>query len=314
MTITTMQAAQGITHATRDELIALRRILPRKLTAPLDRVHSVQAGAHVSMQRGRGMDYLESRAYQPGDDVRRLDWRLTARSGRLHTKVFQEDHERRLLVLLDDRDTMHFGTRRRFKSVQAARAAALAVWLAAATGMRVGLTSFGRQRLLVHPQTGSRGALAILHALTRESTRDPGPSPEPESLGQALRRIAPLVRGGTRTLLVTDGFGVDPEVRARLVALRRHARLGVLLVNDAIEIALPAPGSYPMAIDGQVAMVDLQSQVSRVRFRDALGHDSRALQHMLKTLGIPNRQVDTVVDPLAEVATLMDISLPGVRA
>ena len=84
------------------------------------------------------MDYAESRVYQPGDDVRRLDWRLTARSGELHTKLFQEEREGRLLILLDTHASMRFGTRVRFKSVQAARAAALAGWYAVRAGERVG--------------------------------------------------------------------------------------------------------------------------------------------------------------------------------
>jgi hypothetical protein len=94
------------------------------------------------------MDYAESRVYQPGDDVRRLDWRLTARSGELHTKLFQEEREGRLLVVLDTHPSMRFGTRVRFKSVQAARAAAVAGWYAVRAGERVGAMA-RRQRAAV---------------------------------------------------------------------------------------------------------------------------------------------------------------------
>lgn len=105
------------------ELLAQRARAARK-PLPLRRSRAAPAGPQASRVHGRGMDYAESRAYQPGDDVRRLDWRLTARSGKLHTKLFQEEREGRLLVLLDTHASMRFGTRARFKSVQAARAAA----------------------------------------------------------------------------------------------------------------------------------------------------------------------------------------------
>src|SRR5699024_3194729 len=123
-------------HVTADALIALRQ---RVMHAPPRRpMHApVPGGPHATARRGRGMDYLESRAYQPGDDVRHLDWRLTARSGRLHTKVFQEEGEQRVMLLLDSRASMRFGTRERFKSVQAARAMALAAWHVAQAGGQV---------------------------------------------------------------------------------------------------------------------------------------------------------------------------------
>ena len=115
----------GRVQVSLSELLAQRARVAHIALQPLDS-RAASSGQQSSRLFGRGMDYAESRIYQPGDDVRRLDWRLTARSGKLHTKLFQEEREGRLLILLDSHASMRFGTRVRFKSVQAARAAALA--------------------------------------------------------------------------------------------------------------------------------------------------------------------------------------------
>ena len=132
----------GISEVSLAELIALRARVGSARMAPLS-TRAARHGQQSSRLYGRGMDYAESRVYQAGDDVRRLDWRLTARSGKLHTKLFQEDREGCLLILLDTHASMHFGTRARFKSVQAARAAALAAWFATRAGERVAMLGFG---------------------------------------------------------------------------------------------------------------------------------------------------------------------------
>lgn len=100
----------GRTRVNLDELIGLRARVAHSALVPSES-HAARAGQQSSRLYGRGMDYAESRAYQPGDDVRRLDWRLTARSGKLHTKLFQEEREGRLLILLDRHPGMRFGTR-----------------------------------------------------------------------------------------------------------------------------------------------------------------------------------------------------------
>ena len=307
----TDKAGEGITRVTRSELVALRRRLPRKLAVPMDRLHSNRAGVQASVMRGRGMDYRESRAYQPGDDVRRMDWRLTARSGRLHTKMFQEERERTLWLMVDTNASMHFGTRCRFKSVQAARAAALAAWIGAATSMRVGLACFGARRESVHPRAGARGALAVIDALAEASTKGAAEAGDAESMSQALLRIVRMARSGSQVLVVSDGDSVEDATRLNLVALRRHAQVRILQVNDALESSLPPSGRYPLAWHGTVRTVDLESVAARARFRQDLGRGAMQLRQMARELGLPCQRIDTEQDPLAVVASLLGVTLQG---
>ncbi len=283
------------------ELIALRARVARVRAVPQPS-RSARSGQQSSRLYGRGMDYAESRVYQPGDDVRRLDWRLTARSGKLHTKLFQEDREGCLLIVLDTHASMRFGTRTRFKSVEAARAAACAAWYAVRAGERVGVLAFGHADPLLRPQGGPRGALAVCGAL---ADWDAAPaSPRVEPLANALTRAGRLLHGASRILLISDGFSVDAGARPRLLDLTRHAGVSVLVVADALERS-PAPaGRYPLEHAGVRSEVVLQSERQRREFQQALGAGPSRLAELAQSLGLRWRMLDTVADPCDAVVGL----------
>jgi len=291
----------GRTRVNLDELIALRARVARSALVPTES-HAARAGQQSSRLYGRGMDYAESRAYQAGDDVRRLDWRLTARSGKLHTKLFQEEREGRLLVLLDRHPGMRFGTRARFKSVQAARVAALAAWHAVRAGERVGLMAFGGSRYLLQPRGGVRGALAACGALAEWD----GQSGEgDEALSDALQRARRLQHGASRVLLVSDGWSCDDATRGRLLDLARLAALYVMVVADALELALPPPGRYPLEHAGEQREVVLVAERERREFQAGIGAGPARLQSVARSLALPLQCIDTATDPADAVATLL---------
>ncbi len=284
------------------ELLALRARVARK-ALPLRESRAAPAGPQASRVHGRGMDYAESRAYQPGDDVRRLDWRLTARSGRLHTKLFQEEREGRLLVLLDTHASMRFGTRMRFKSVQAARAAAMAGWLAVRAGERVGALAFGERRHLLRPQGSTHGALALCGALAGWDSETEGAGAEP--LSQALMRAGRLMHGASRVLLISDGLSLDDASKGRLIDLARHTDVSVLIVGDALELAVPPPGRYPLEHAGVRREMLLTGDRQRHDFQQALGAGQVRLAALARALGLPHDVIDTAGDPLDTVAALL---------
>lgn len=248
------------------------------------------------------MDYAESRVYQAGDDARSIDWRRTARSGKPHTKLFREERERGLLLLIDTHATMRFGTRVRFKSVQAARAAALAAWSAVRGGDRVGALAFGSLRDALTPHGGVSGALRVLGALARWDARD-GDQSEPFS--SALNRVRRLALPGSRVLLISDGHCCDEGARAALTRLAKRAEVRVLIVTDALESTPPPPGSYAFeTASGRVA-ADLRSAAARLRFRDALGTGQRALAALCDAAGVRWRRIATGEDPAPAIAALL---------
>lgn len=292
----------GRSRVSLAELIALRARIGRARMLPL-RSRASRHGQQSSRLYGRGMDYAESRVYQAGDDVRRLDWRLTARSGKLHTKLFQEDREACLLILLDTHASMNFGTRERFKSVQAARAAAAAAWYAVRAGERVGAMAFGHADQLLRPQAGPRGALAVCGALAQWDGLPA--SGNIESLADALTRAARVLHGASRVLLISDGCSSGAAARQRLLDLSRHAGVNVLVVADALELALAPAGRYPLEHAGARSEVVLQSERQRREFQRALGAGPARLGELAEAAGLCWSSIDTVADPCVAVARLL---------
>ena len=284
------------------ELVALGTRVGRAKLSPTES-RAARSGQQSSRLYGRGMDYAESRIYQAGDDVRRLDWRLTARSGRLHTKLFQEEREGRLLILLDTHASMRFGTRVRFKSVQAARAAAAAAWLAVRAGERVGMMAFGEHDRLLRPQGAARGALAACGALAEWDALPVLDRAEP--LSAALLRARRLQHGASRVLLVSDGFSADDETKQHLLELKARAEVGVLVVADALERELPPPGRYPLEHGGERRDVALFGERQRREFRQVLGSGAARLEALARGTGLRCRVIGTTDDPLAAAGALL---------
>ncbi|MHC1481726.1 DUF58 domain-containing protein [Frateuria aurantia] len=296
----------GRTTVTLKELLGLRNEVGK---SHLPRVVSRQSrsGQQSSRSFGRGMDYAESRAYQAGDDVRRLDWRLTARSGRLHTKLFQEEREAQLLIVLDTHASMQFGTRQRYKSVQAARAAALAAWHGVACGERVGLLGFGRSQHFVRPRGGVRGATAICGALVDwdQTVTAAQPDNVVQPLSQALGRALREGRSISRILLISDGWSSDEAARGPLLHLAQRSRIGVLLVSDPIESAILPEGRYPLQTAAGRVELNLAGDRARHELQHQLGQGRQRLMRLLQPLGLAYESLDTQDDPSAALERVL---------
>ena len=223
----------GITP-TLAELIALRALAHAR-----GRVRRGASGLRSqapSALRGRGMEYAESRAYAIGDDARHIDWRLTARSGKPHTKLFQAERERLTLLVADTAPSLYFGTRVRFKSVQAARAGAVAAWRAVADGDRIAALRGSATVPPVPAASGARGALRVLDALARWYARPPE---DDGGLELALDHARRLLRPGSRLLVLADPASAAAIPAARWPALTAHHQVVVLLLTDPLEMAPP---------------------------------------------------------------------------
>lgn len=288
-----------------DDLIN-QRIAARSLVLAASRkVAAAQAGIKTSRFRGRGVDYVESRGYQPGDDIRSMDWRVTARTGRAHTKVFQEERERSVLLLLDHAPSMHFGTRRCFKSVQAARAAALIAWSAIRGGDRVGALGFGSGVTgEVRPAGGPRGVLHCLRALAdwdalARVERAAAPTP----LSAALERARRLARPGSLIILLTDGFSADAAAEAPLARLAVHGDVRVLLLTDALELAAPPRGRYAVDVAGARRWLEFGGAADTQWVAAFRRHRQRLLDQC-KRLGVATTPLDTRDDVSRSLAPL----------
>jgi uncharacterized protein (DUF58 family) len=185
-------------HVSSDELVQCR-LQARELRLDSRRpARSAITGGHASRFRGRGMDYLESRAYQPGDDIRSMDWRVTARTNHAHVKLYQEERERPVVVMIDLGPGMFFATQGVFKSVVAARAAALIGWAAIQNGDRIGAFLFNGGHHELRPLGGQRGVMRLIRQLV--TATDPAAVPENQGIvAQSSHLNEALLRRGNTT-------------------------------------------------------------------------------------------------------------------
>jgi uncharacterized protein (DUF58 family) len=211
------------------------------------KIRAVRSGGHLSPTKGRGMEFDEARLYQPGDDIRAIDWRVTARRGKTHTKIYREERERPVLISVDCRSSMVFATRGCFKSVQAAKIAALLAWKAEQHGDRVGGQLFSEQGVQeFKPQGGKHAVLRFLNGLVTPNFS----SQKEMTLEQIIARFSQHAGHGSLLYLISDFRGLSGKAEAQLSKLARHSEVVLIHIYDPLESQLPNQGRYRFT-DGQ---------------------------------------------------------------
>lgn len=283
------------------ELIALGDRLPTSKAQPGRRM-AVQAGGYHSRFHGRGMEFAEVRAYLPGDDVRSIDWRVTARRGKVHTKLFHEERERPVLIALDYRRPMFFATRGRFKVVQASLLASLFAWQALSRGDRVGGFIFSEERNLeLRPQLGKKGVLQLLRQMVADPVwqRSPHqPFAPRQRLAGTLQRLQRVARPGSLILLLSDFSQWDDEVIKQLVLLRRHCELGLVHCFDPLEGELPPVGSYRLSDGERDLTIETGSQATRIQYQENFNQRRQQLEEFCRSQRSRLLLLPTDADPL----------------
>lgn len=228
--------------------------------------YAARAGQHQSRIRGRGMDFSEARNYQAGDEVRHMEWRMTARTGRPHVKVYHEERERPVLLLVDFNPSMFFGTRVAFKSVIAARLAAILAWTASQQGDRVGgllWSPFAHQELT--PRTRRAGILPFLGGLSHYSQASQTPDMDgQQAFDQALIRMQRLLKPGSIVVMISDFYHWQDHHERLLRRLRGHHDFLAYHVCDPLELGPPLPQIYGMTDGHSDLLVD--TSLDSVRF------------------------------------------------
>lgn len=291
-------ARGDVAHITLPDLIALGgparslRLRPRRRAA-------ATSGALLSRMRGRGMEFDEVRPYQPGDDIRTMEWRITARTGRPHTKLFREERERPVLLTVDLGPAMFFATRGAFKSVVAARAAGLLAWAACLQGDRVGGLLFGSgDPVEIAPGRGQPGVLHFLRALAAHPAWQPGARAEPAALASTLQRLERVARPGSLIVLASDFRALTEDGRTALRRLGAHSDVMLLFVYDPFERDLPEPGVYLLTDGGGDRWLDTRVGALRARHRAAFEARVGALRALANDRGMALVSCETREDVL----------------
>ena len=286
-------------YPSQEELIALR-LQARDL--PLTMQYTTQsdmAGNHHSSFRGRGMDYEESRGYQAGDDIRNMDWRVTARSGQPHIKVYHEERERPVIVMADFGPRMFFATESVFKSIIVTRAAAMVAWAAIHNGDRIGALLFNHHHHELRPLSGKRGALRLIRELVKVA--DPvdmniSLKQQANPFNDALTRLHRITRPGSLIYIMSDFYQLDNDSKRQLQQLRRHNDVIACQVLDRLELQAPAPGRYPISYGGQQGILDTTSKVQRDAWIKHFSERRQRVSDIMQRSAIPLLKLTTADD------------------
>jgi uncharacterized protein (DUF58 family) len=217
-------------------------------------IRAQQSGGYLSAFKGRGMEFDETRLYQAGDDIRSIDWRVTARTGKTHTKLFREEREKPVFISVDNRPTMQFATRGVFKSVQAKKLAALLAWVANQQGDRIGGQVFSQSSCKeLKPQNGKHSVLHFLNALVVVDK----PAENAEfTLPQALFRLSQHARPGSLVYIISDFRGMNSQVENYLLKLSEHCDVVLVFIYDPLEKGLPIQGRYRFTDEAREVVID----------------------------------------------------------
>ena len=280
----------------------------RAIALDVVRINSLQTGAYVSHFRGRGMEFDESRPYQPGDDPRSIDWRVTARSTTAYTKLFREERERPVLLMVDLRANMHFATRGCFKSVNASRAAALLSWAAHHRGDRLGGLIFGdTTHRELKPKLGRQAALRFVHELVDHpdwQTRERSDGGE-KQLTQAMSALRRVTRPGSLIVIVSDFQGLSRTAQSYLSSVARHNEVLALFLNDPIERQLPPPGRYRLVAGEEELAIDTYTKAARRDYANAFEKRSHDLEVFCHRYGVHLLPLSTEDDPVSALQTAL---------
>ena len=299
-------------YANLDDLIRIQFKARNFSFLPQQPVTSVLSGRYASRLRGRGLNFEEIRRYLPGDDIRTMDWKVTARTRSPHVRVYTEEKDRAILLVVDQRINMFFGTRDKLKSVTAAELAALGAWRAVAVGDRIGAVVFNDAELFdIQPQRSQKTVMSILgnvvqmnHALRADTPVEPNAG----MLNRALEKALQLVSHDGLIVMISDFFGVDEQTERLTARIAEHNDVLALLVHDPIRLQ-PAEERVTVS-DGSLQMeIDFADKHVREKLAENYREEQEHITRFLNRLAAPLLMVSNKGDVVDQVRRLLGV--PG---
>ncbi len=251
------------------------------------KAYSALSGHYSSPFKGRGLNFDEVRPYQPGDDIRNIDWNVTARTDRVHTKVFKEERERPVFIIADLSSSMYFGTRHCLKSVTAAKAAALFAWAGADNHNRIGGVVFNQQEhRQMRPRGGHQGVLRFLKMLTDFHNQSLDSSSTEEQRVHAngynseilFARLQKLIHPGSIVLFASDFINTTEADLKHIHHIARHNDLLMAHIYDPVEAELPPAGQYAISDGEHYQEIDTRVPSLRQAFQQSFNRKKEQIE------------------------------------
>ncbi|WP_166831643.1 DUF58 domain-containing protein [Thalassoroseus pseudoceratinae] len=289
-----------------EELLLLKAEARGFSFGPRQPVSSLLAGRHASRLRGRGLAFEELRHYHQGDDIRTMDWKATARLRSPYVRVYSEERERPVLLVVDQRRPMFFGSQQAMKSVTAAEVAALGAWRTLDSGDRVGGLVFNEQEIVeVRPHRSQPRVLTLFHAICRLNTQLASNEP-PEgkaTLNQALEGALRVAKHDHLVVLITDLDGANDNTQRLATRLSAHNDVLVVAVYDPLGISLTGtPGMFANDI-GRTWEIPSHSAFSR-DFQAAFQRCLDRWREIFRALRVPVLPISTARPVVEQIRAL----------
>lgn len=263
------------------------------------------AGERVSRQQGRGLNFDSLRRYQPGDDVRLIDWQATARLRSPWIRLYNEERERPIFLIVDQRLDMFFATRGQTKSVAAAKIAGLLAWRSWHDGDRLGSAVFSDTKYNLQKCRSPKSNLpAVLDDVLQYNQqlpeRYPDETPASVTLTHVLQHAIQLIPSGSWVAVISDFHDLDAPGEALLAALRRRCEISAFMILDDLHLKLPAHGDLAASYHGHEAAFSLSH-----RLKDEIQQSTTSRlahqQNRLTRLGIRVNQIVVAQDLLKQL-------------
>ena len=291
-------------YTSLDELIRIQFKVRDLSLLPQQPVTSILSGRYASRLRGRGLNFEELRRYQAGDDIRTMDWKVTARTRSPHVRVYTEEKDRAVLILIDQRINMFFGTRDKLKSVTAAELAAIAAWRALDVGDRVGAIVFNDSESIdIIPHRSTQNVMALLGAVVRmnhQLSAKSGAKPNGDMLNKALEKADRVGTHDFLVVLISDYFGADEQTERLVTELSSHNDVLAFLPHDPLRLD---PGHQRVTVsDGSLQMeLDLSKNTVREKIAADFQDEQEQIQTFLRKLSAPLLMINNQGDVARQV-------------
>lgn len=269
-------------------------------------------GEHQSRRLGRGMDFAEVRQYQAGDDIRAIDWKVTARTGEPHTKLFTEEREQSMILYVDLSYSMRFGSQLLFKSAQAAHLASLIAWLCVAQKDRIGAVIHnGLDLIEIKPTARNQGALHVCYELIKANNAaiDAQQNQDPKAshrfaMQDILKTIQRLSPKGSDLVFLSDFPQLNPENVSLLNQLRQHNRMQFVHFYDPLEQGETQFRGHEYVSDSQTtSWLNFGQQRIRQELNQHWFEHQKMIESICMKSAIPYRTLSAAKPLLAELAT-----------
>ena len=254
---------------------------------------SVRAGDAKSAFKGRGIEFEEVRPYQFGDDVRDIDWRVTARKNQPFTKLYMEEKDRQVFVFLDLSSKMYFGTKTELKSVCAAKIAALLGWLALSYHDKLGLAIYtGTQTYFFEARHGETYFLSVLKKIEDVARQNLSLTADTQTFSQALKQFEAKIFRSSVIFLVSS-FDTDDAAVKSVQTLTNQNEVYVIDVFDPLENDAPPKGVYPASYHGQNVLLTSDGKSFEQTYKNYFAHKRKLLEDFCARYGAQYRPVQT---------------------